>query len=157
MNWNTFALWRALHVVSVIFWIGGVAFVTTVLLPALRKNNDDYPGFEKLEHRFGNQAKISTQLAFISGLGMLWETNGWNRLLDTWWLWAMLLTWALFTLMLFVLEPFVIHKILHQRAKTNPGGTLKLMQRLHYVLLAIALIATIGGVLGAHGGTWFDY
>jgi uncharacterized membrane protein len=28
---------RALHVIFVVLWIGGVAFVTTVLLPAIRR------------------------------------------------------------------------------------------------------------------------
>ena len=32
-----FGLARALHVMGVVLWIGGVAFVTTVLIPSLRK------------------------------------------------------------------------------------------------------------------------
>lgn len=156
MNWNTFALWRALHVVAVIFWIGGVAFVTTVLIPSLRRRNDDYSTFELLEHQFGTQAKITTQLTLISGIGMLWITNGWARLLDTWWLWPMILTWFVFTLMLFILEPIVIHKILHNRSKKDSSGTLKLLQRLHYFLLGLGLLATLAGVIGAHGGAWFN-
>ena len=31
------ALARSLHVVAVVLWIGGVGFVTTVLLPAIRR------------------------------------------------------------------------------------------------------------------------
>ncbi len=155
MTFNTYALWRGLHVLSVLLWIGGVAFVTLVLIPSLRKSGDDYETFERLEHRFGNQAKITTQLALISGLAMLWETNSWSRFLNTWWLWAMAITWALFTLMLFVLEPFLIHKFLHNKAKTDPAGTLLLLQRLHYLLLAFGLIALVGGVIGAHGGAYW--
>jgi uncharacterized membrane protein len=30
---------RALHVLAVVLWIGGVAMVTTVLLPALRRRH----------------------------------------------------------------------------------------------------------------------
>ncbi|WP_415061423.1 hypothetical protein [Bdellovibrio sp.] len=155
MNFNYYAIWRGVHVLSVLLWIGGVAFVTLVLIPALRKGGGDYETFEKLEHRFGNQAKITTQLALISGLAMLWVTDTWARLLNTWWLWAMLLAWAMFTLMLFVLEPIVIHKLLHQRAQKDPKGTLELLQRLHYLLLAVGLVALVGGVIGAHGGMWF--
>lgn len=33
---NEFALARVLHVLGVVLWIGGVAMVTTVLLPAVR-------------------------------------------------------------------------------------------------------------------------
>jgi uncharacterized membrane protein len=33
---------RALHVLGVVLWIGGVAFVTTVLLPAVRRIKDTF-------------------------------------------------------------------------------------------------------------------
>ena len=35
---NEFAIARALHVVAVVMWIGGVAMVTTVLLPATKQH-----------------------------------------------------------------------------------------------------------------------
>ena len=35
-GWNDLAIARAIHVVAVVLWIGGVAFVTTTLLPACR-------------------------------------------------------------------------------------------------------------------------
>ncbi len=31
---------RAIHVIGVVFWIGGVGFVTTVLLPGVRRMKD---------------------------------------------------------------------------------------------------------------------
>ena len=34
---NEFALARVLHVLGVVLWIGGVAMVTTVLLPSVRR------------------------------------------------------------------------------------------------------------------------
>jgi uncharacterized membrane protein len=152
MELNTYAILRGIHVLAIILWIGGVAFVTTVLLPSLRKRGDDYPTFEMLEHSFGMQAKVTTQVALVTGLGMLWVTEGWDRLTNTWWLWAMLLAWAMFTVMLFVLEPVVVHKMLHEKSKKDPAGTLKLLQRLHYLLLTVGLVAAVGGVIGAHGG-----
>jgi uncharacterized membrane protein len=152
---NEYALWRAIHVLAVLFWIGGVAFVTTILLPALRRSQGDYTLFELLEHRFGWQAKVTTQLTLISGLAMLWVSDSWSRLFDTWWLWSMVLTWFLFTLMLFVFEPFVVHRWLHRRAAQDRDGTLRLLQRMHYVLLGLGLISTFGGVIGAHGGLLF--
>lgn len=154
-TWNAYAIWRGIHVLSVLLWIGGVAFVTLVLIPALRRTKGDYQTFETLEHRFGFQAKFTTQIALISGLAMLWLTDGWSRLTNTWWLWAMIATWFLFSVMLFILEPIVIHRYLHLRAQKDPQGTLTLLQRLHYVLLAVSLIALIGGVVGAHGGFYF--
>jgi len=46
---------RALHVVSVVLWIGGVAFVTTVLLPAIRRLKslqERMRLFDRIEQRF---------------------------------------------------------------------------------------------------------
>ena len=53
---------RALHVLAIVLWIGGVALVTTVLLPTLRRLPDPAQRialFEAIEHRFGVQARFS--------------------------------------------------------------------------------------------------
>ncbi|MBM5574252.1 hypothetical protein [Deefgea sp. CFH1-16] len=100
----------------------GMAFVTTILIPALRRSGNDYALFEKLEHRFGLQAKFSTQIVLISGLAMLYLSNAWSRLADTWWLWAMIVTWGIFTLMLFVLEPWLIHGWLKRKAQLDSAA-----------------------------------
>ena len=39
-HFNYFVIARALHVVGVVVWIGGVAFVTTVLIPSLKNIKD---------------------------------------------------------------------------------------------------------------------
>ena len=155
MSINDYALWRAVHVLAIVMWIGGVAFVTTVLLPALRRSGDDYATFERFEHRFALQAKISTQVAMVSGFMMLHLSNGWSRLADTWWLWSMIVLWGIFTLMLFVLEPWLIHRKLQQMARLDPAATMKLLQGLHIILLTLSLITVAAGVIGAHGGAWF--
>ena len=56
---------RALHVLAVVLWIGGVAFVTTVLLPAVRNTQapaDQVVFFENVERRFSGQARFMTRL-----------------------------------------------------------------------------------------------
>lgn len=52
-DWLT--LTRVLHVLEVVVWIGGVAFVTAVVLPALHMIDDAELRvglFERLENRF---------------------------------------------------------------------------------------------------------
>ena len=49
-----FGLARAVHVVGVVLWIGGVAFVTTTLIPSIRNMSDTDQRltlFERLEGR----------------------------------------------------------------------------------------------------------
>lgn len=119
---------RALHVLAVVLWIGGVGFVTTALLPALRRMPDAAQRltmFEATESRFGNQAKVIIIVAGLSGFYMLVRMDAWDRFtsLPYWWMHAMVLVWAMFALMLFVLEPFVLHRWFAVRARDNPDAT----------------------------------
>lgn len=155
---DTHVLARVIHVLAVVHWIGGVAMVTLVILPQMLRlpPADRIATFERIEGRFGAQAKLSTLAAGLSGLWMLWLTDGWAlfRLASYWWLHLMVAVWAIFTLVLFVLEPLVLHRWFHQRASRDPEATFALVLRLHRVLLALSALAVAGAVQGAHGGLW---
>ena len=153
---DAYVLARVLHVLAVVHWIGGVAMVTLVILPQMRALPpvDRIAMFKRLEGRFGGQAKLSVLVAGASGLWMLWESNGWALFLDPgyWWLHLMVAVWAIFTLVLFVLEPLILHRWFHARAVRDPEGTFALILRLHRVLLTLSALAVAGAVQGAHGG-----
>jgi uncharacterized membrane protein len=147
---------RALHVLVVVLWIGGVALVTTVLLPAVRDLHapaERVVFFETIERRFGNQARFTTALAGLSGVYMLVRLGLWDRFLslEYWWMHAMVAVWLLFTVMLFVAEPLFLDRWLLARAKTRPESTFTIVERLHWILLVFSLITLIGAVLGSHG------
>jgi len=59
--------------------------------------------------------------------------------------------WLLFTQMLFVAEPLFLDRWLLARAKARPEATFRLIERLHWGLLALSVITLIGAVLGSHG------
>ena len=154
---DDFLLARVVHVLGVVLWIGGVAFVTTVLLPGMKKvatPAERVIMFERMESRFAWQARLTTLLTGASGFYMLYILDAWERFSDPsyWWLHAMSAIWLIFTMMLFVLEPLVLHKLLERRARANPEGTLAMIQRLHWVLLSTSLITVAGAVAGVHGG-----
>jgi uncharacterized membrane protein len=145
---------RVVHVVAVLMWIGGVAFVTTVAMPAIRQKYDAQArlsAFHALESGFSWQAKIWVLLAGASGFWMTWRADLWGRFTDMqyWWMWAMLLIWAIFSLMLFVLEPLFLHK--RMVASPYPGRDFRRMEIIHRVLLAGSVVATVGAVGGVHG------
>ena len=146
---------RALHVLGVVLWIGGVSMVTTVLLPAVRKvaDGDAMALFDRLERRFARQSRWTTALVGATGFYLVYALGLWHRYAELryWWMTAMLLVWVLFTLMLFVLEPLVLHRWLSARARTDPKGTLRLVQRLHWFLLAVSVVTIAGAVAGSHG------
>lgn len=150
------AIARALHVLAIVVWIGGVAMVTSVILPAVRrmaKPNERIAFFESIERRFAFQARVSTLLAAVTGFYLVYRLELWDRFLDAqyWWMHAMVAVWAVFTLVLFVLEPLVLHRVFNERAQRDPEGTFRLVERLHWVLLTLSLVTTLGAVAGVHG------
>ena len=154
------ALARAIHVLAIVLWIGGVGLVTTVLLPAVRRfasAGERVAFFEKVERRFAWQARVTTALAGLSGLYMMYRMDLWYRFAraEFWWMHAMVGVWALFSFMLFVAEPLFLHKWFLARAKAAPESTFRLIQRLHWVLLGLSLVTVLGAVAGSHGGLFF--
>lgn len=160
-GFNDFAIARALHVLAVLLWIGGVAFVTMVLIPACRGMAEPQAQldlFERLEHCFAAVARWSVLVAGGSGLWLVWRLDLWARFADPagwWWMHGMVAVWTIFALMLFVLEPFVLHKLFQAHARRDPLGTMARIQRVHVVLLTVSLAVVLGAVAGSHGGWRF--
>jgi uncharacterized membrane protein len=147
---------RALHVLFVAHWIGGVSFVTLVALPLARAASDARKGwalFESIENRFSAQVRWTIPLAGATGLWMTWRLELWARFSDPsfWWMDAMVLVWALFMIAVFVIEPFA-HRRLGAEASRDPEGVMRRLFRVHLVLLAAAALTIIGAVAGSRGG-----
>lgn len=148
-----FTLAHALHVVAVIMWIGGVGFVTLVLIPALAATpaGERMAAFHQLESRFAPQARLWVLLAGASGFWMAWRGDMWWRFSDPhyWWMHAMVAAWAIFTAMLFVIEPLFLHR--RMQNTTAPEGDFARLRTMHRVLLLLSLIAAFGAAAGSHG------
>jgi len=147
---------RILHVLGVVLWIGGVAMVTTVLLPATERMKTPVERvmfFETVERGFALQARITTLVTGLSALYLVYQLDLWRRFaqIEFWWMHAMVLVWALFTLMLFVLEPLLLHRWLIERVARDPDSTFAWVVRLHWVLLVASLVTVAGAVAGSHG------
>ena len=146
---------RALHVLGVIHWIGGLAFVTLVVLPAARARSTAKEAldlFASVERRFSSQVRISVPLVGVTGIWMAYRLDLWSRFLDPafWHLPAMAGIWLLFMLMLFVVEPLT-EKRLEARALRDREGVFGGVAALHVILLAFAALTAFGAVCGAHG------
>ena len=147
---------RALHVAFVVLWIGGVAFVTTVLLPAVRRlkaPSERIELFDCIERRFANQARISTIVVGLTGFYMVYRFDLLDRFRHAayWWMHAMVILWLIFSLTLFVAEPLILHRWLIARSRVKPEVTFRLVEWLHWVLLVISLVTLLGAVAGSHG------
>ena len=147
---------RAIRVLAVVHWIGGMATVTTIVLPRARHLPDANAAisfFEAFERPFARQARVSVMLTGISGFYMLWRLWAWERFGSPsfWWLHLMVALWVLFVLMLFVLEPLGIDRSFRSYALRQQDRAFALATRLHWAALLIATLTIGAGVLGAHG------
>jgi uncharacterized membrane protein len=152
---------RALHVVSIVFWIGGVAFVTTVLLPAVRclkVPEERMTFFDQIERRFAQQARISIAIVGVTGFYMIYRFNLWGRFRygAYWWMDMMIAVWLIFTVMLFAVEPLILHRWLITQSQVKPEATFRFVEWLHRVLLFTSLITILGAVAGSHGLQLFE-
>ena len=150
---------RMVHVLGVVLWIGGVAMVTTVILPSVRRlksPQEQLALFEQIEGRFARQARIVTLLTGLTGFYLLHALDGWSRfaLPSFWWVHAMVLIWVLFTLMLFVLEPLFLRRWFMEQAARQPARVMTWIHRMHWVLLMLSLLTIAGAVAGSHGWYW---
>jgi uncharacterized membrane protein len=75
---------RAVHLLAIVHWIGGMAVVTTIVLPHAKSFPDAdadaaLGAFEAFERRFAQQVRISILLTGMSGIYMIWRLAAWER------------------------------------------------------------------------------
>jgi uncharacterized membrane protein len=153
---NDLTLARAIHILSIVIWMGGVTFVTLVLIPTLRRSSfqiDQLSIFNTIENRFASIARVMVLLAGISGFYMVHKLDAWNRFsqIEYFWMHAMVFTWFLFFLALFIIEPFILKN--HGRMVKDGHNitNLRKTQIVHSIILVLSLMTVFVSVLGAHG------
>lgn len=154
-----FYLMHIVHLVTVVLWIGGLAFVTAFILPMAIKTPDPLQKvllFQRVEHRFAPVAKVYNIITGISGFIMVFQM-GWHKLYFTKAgipLTFMTAVWTIWFVMLIGLEPIVIKKMLdrmaREGAKMDIDGIFRKVNRLHWILLMLSILAIIAGALVAH-------
>lgn len=154
---DEFVFARVLHVLGVVLWMGGVAMVTTVLLPTLARMQSATEAmvfFEQFKRRFAAQARFSTLFVGLTGFYMVYVLDAWHRFTQWqyWWMHTMVLIWLLFSVMLFVMEPRGRRRQTNASVQTNVSAeTFVRIQRKHLVLLMLSLLTIAGAVAGSHG------
>ena len=156
MNEAFFVTARILHVIGVVLWIGGIAFIATVMLPTLRNMPDAEKSlalFGAFEGRFKGQARVVSLITGLSGFYMLTWLDAWDRYLNPsfWWIHLMTFIWLVFTIILFVIEPLLGRSGLPGKAKRDPPKAFRIVHRMLRILLGLSLLAILGGIAGVHG------
>jgi uncharacterized membrane protein len=153
---NELTIARAIHILSIVIWMGGVTFVTIVLIPTIRRSsfrgNECYL-FNTIENRFARIARALVLLAGFSGFYMVYQLDAWHRFweLRYFWMHAMVLLWLMFVLALFLIEPFFIKDHGRVVKDGHSFGNLQKTQVVHLLILMLSLITIFISVLGAHG------
>ncbi|MFQ5428495.1 MAG: hypothetical protein ACE5EZ_05880 [Thermodesulfobacteriota bacterium] len=152
-------LMHVVHLIAVILWIGGLAFITTMIFPIIIKTADPLGKvllFRKIEHRFARTARVYNIITGASGLIMLLYM-GWQDALYTRHglsLLVMILIWVFWFIMLFGLEPLVIRKMLERMMEKDTDldidAVFGRMNKMHWILLVVSLIAVASGACFAH-------
>lgn len=155
-----FILMHIIHLITVILWIGGLAFVTVIMLPITLGTKDSLQkvlSFQRVEHRFAKLARIYNIVTGVSGFVMLFMMD-WQKLLftrDGAALTVMTVIWVFWFVMLFGLEPIIIRKMLEKmikgEEKMDIDGVFRKMFVLHWVLMVVSFAAAAAGALHAHG------
>lgn len=154
------AIARALHVLAVVIWIGGVSMATTVMLPAVRRGDlgeNRLHAFDAIERRFVWQARVAVLVVGLSGLYMIWRLDLWDRFRSAtfWWMHAMVCVWLLFAFFLFIAEPFILQRYFRRWAAAQPEAAFARLHRAHWALLVLSIVTILGAVAGSHGWSPF--
>ena len=67
----------------------------------------------------------------------------------------MVCLWLLFTAILFIAEPFILHRHFRRWATARPEVTFAWLHRAHWLLLALSVVTILGAVTGSQGWSIF--
>ncbi len=137
------------HVISVVLWIGGVAFVTMITFPMIQrmeKSLDQVMMFQGIEHRFSKIAKVLVILTGLSGLYLIFE-KGLSA-----GVWVMIVLWAVYASLLFGLEKLIFSKLFAQKPgeQHDTKKVFTVLQTFHWFVLLLSCFAIAAGIWTAH-------
>ena len=146
----------AIHVLGVVVWIGGVAFVTMIVFPMIMKMEGSLEKvlfFQGLEHRFSKIAKLCVLIVGLTGAWLLYLTGEWSLLLKTSGIGPtiMLAVWIFYVLVL-LFEAKLFKVIFRKETEQDMGKVFFRVTVFHWVVLGLSLLAVGVGVLAGHGG-----
>ncbi|KWT85932.1 hypothetical protein [Candidatus Magnetominusculus xianensis] len=144
----------AVHIVSIVVWIGGVVFVTTVVFPIIMRMDDSMEKvmfFQGTERRFASIAKASVVVAGVTGVLLLQIEHRWGVLFT----WAgigptvMLLLWAMFVFML-LFESNIFNFLFGGTAQHDTKKIFRILTTAHWVVMLASLMVIAVGVYTTH-------
>jgi len=145
-----------IHLICIIVWIGGVAFVTTVVFPMMYRTEGSLEKallFQGVEHRFAGMVRWLVAVTGATGLWLLLAEYGVSILFQTRGIGIliMIFAWTLYTVVL-LSERWIFGKLFADPEKIDMDRALRGINAMHWILLLASFSAVAGGVWFAHGG-----
>ena len=146
----------AIHVTTVVLWIGGVAFVTVIVFPMLLRMENSLEKvifFQGVESRFAKHARFYAWTAGITGGVILYLTGMYRALftMDTIGITIMLIAWV-FYISVLTFEKRLFKIIFIRPEKFDTTRVFQKLAAFHWFVLCLSLSAVFIGVWGGHGG-----
>lgn len=138
-----------IHVISVVIWIGGVAFVTMITFPMIQRADNSLEQvmmFQGVEHRFSKIAKVLVILTGLTGLYLLYEKG------LSFGVWVMIILWTVYAALLFGLEKLIFKKLFSQQTdeQYDTKKVFTILQTFHWIVLLVSFFAIAAGIWTAH-------
>ena len=148
----------AVHVLGVVIWIGGVAFVTMIVFPMIMRMEGSLEKvifFQGMEHRFAGIAKTAVFIVGITGGWLLHITGEYKILFTPQGVGPtiMLLVWTVYVLVL-LFEAKLFKIIFRGEAQQDTAKVFFRLSAFHWVVLGLSLLAVGIGVWAGHGGSF---
>ena len=146
----------AVHVLGVVIWIGGVAFVTMVVFPMIIRMEGSFEKmlfFQGVERRFANIAKVCVFIVGLTGVWLLYLTGEWRVLFKRSGIGPtlMLVVWIFYTFILLA-EGKLFKVIFRGKAQQDTAKVFSRLTVFHWVVLGMSLLTVGVGVWAGHGG-----
>ncbi len=148
-------LLAAIHVLGVVLWIGGVAFVTIIIFPMIVRMEGSLEKvlfFQGVEHRFAWIGKLCVVIVGLSGACLLSLTDRWGVLFrqNGIGITIMVLVWTFYVLVL-LFEGRLFKIIFKGEAQHDTAKIFFKLSVFHWVVLVLSLLAVVAGVFTEHG------
>lgn len=145
-----------IHVIGVIIWIGGVAFVTTVIFPMMYRTEGSLEKallFQRVEHRFAGMVRWLIVMVGATGFWILADQYGFGILFQARGLGIliMIVAWSFYAGVL-LSERKIFARIFADPERIDMDRALKIINAMHWFLLTISFTAVAAGVWFGHTG-----
>ncbi|MBF0466034.1 MAG: hypothetical protein HQK88_13695 [Nitrospirae bacterium] len=151
-------LLTSVHVVSVLIWIGGVVFVTTIVFPMILRMEDSMEKvmfFQGTEHRFAKIAKVCVLIVGLTG-GLLVYLKGFLNAFfhkEGLYLTLMLFLWIVYLIVL-TFEKRLFKIIFKGQAQHDTKKMFVRLTLFHWIVMLVSLFVVLFSVYQGHGGNF---